>query len=169
MELREGEREAGKMALTPCRGDWDYRLLDSNSTATFVRGSAVGLLPNRTVGEYTSVMSQLLGIALNSSVDSAMYGGGKVLVAIPNGANCTVMVPMATNLARSALSIGTPVGVVKSGNTVDLLNEAPQASAFSRIGSIYGPPILSPFSQIEVALNNTAGTFFSSSTHTFAS
>jgi hypothetical protein len=156
------------MALTPCRGDWTYRLLDSNSTATFVRGSAVGLLPNRTVGEYTSVMSQMLGIALNSSVDSGAHPG-KVLVAIPSGADCTVMVPMTTSLARSALSIGTPVGVVKSGNTVDVLNEAPQASAFSRIGSIYGPPILSPVSQIEVALNNTAGTFFSSSTHTFAS
>lgn len=157
------------MALTPCRGDWTYRLLDSKSTATFVRGSAVGLAPDRTVIEYASVASQWLGIALNSSVDSAMYGGGKVLVAVPNGADCTMMVPMATNLARSALSIGTPVGVVKSGNTVDVLIEAPQASAFSRLGSIYGPPILSPVSQIEVALNNTAGVFFSSSTHTFAS
>lgn len=156
------------MALTPCRGNWSYRLFDSNSTATFVRGSAVGLLPNRTVGEYTSVMSQMLGIALNSSVDSIAHPG-KVLVAIPNGADCTVMVPTATNVARSELSLGTPVGVIKSGNTVDRLLEAPQASAFSRIGSIYGPPILSPLSQIEVALNNTAGTFFSSSTHTFAS
>lgn len=156
------------MPLTPCRGDWEYRLLDSNSTATFVRGSAVGLLPNRLVGEYASVMSQWLGIALNSSVDS-LAAPGKVLVAIPNGADCTVMVPMATNIARSALSIGTPVGLSKSGNTFDQLLENPQASAFSRIGSIYGPPILSPLSQIEVALNITSGTFFSSSTHTFAS
>jgi len=155
------------MALTPCRGTWTNRLLDSNSTATFVRGSLVGLLPNRTVGEYTSLMSQFLGIALNSSVDSLAHPG-KVIVAMPNGADCTVMVPMATDVARSALSIGTPVGVIKSGNTVDRLIENPQASAFSRIGSIYGPPILSPLSQIEVALNNTAGLFFSSSTHTFA-
>lgn len=156
------------MALIPARGTWTKRLLDSNSTATFVRGSAVGLLPNRTVGEYQSTMSQWLGIALNSSVDSYPYPG-KVLVAMPSGADCTMMVPMATNLARSALSIGTPVSVSKSGSTVDQLDSAPQASAFSRIGLIYGPPILSNFSQIEVALTNTAGIFFSSSTATFAS
>jgi hypothetical protein len=113
-------------------------------------------------------MSQWLGIALNSSVDSAAHPG-KVLVAMPNGADCTVMVPMGTSIARSELSLGTPVSFRKSGNTVDLLTEAPQASGFSRVGSIYGPPILSPLSQIEVALNITSGTFFSSSTHTFAS
>lgn len=156
------------MGLIPCRGNWDYRLLDSKSSATFVRGSLVDLAPDRTVIEWGSTRSQFLGIAQNSSVDSLMHPG-KVNVAIPNGADCTVMVPMATNLARSALSIGTPVSVSKSGNTVDQLDSAPQASAFSRIGSIYGPPILSPLSMIEVAINNTGGLFFSSSTHTFAS
>jgi hypothetical protein len=145
------------MPLVPCRG-WSYRLLDSNSTATFVRGSAVGLLPNRNVGEYQSTMSQ---------VDSLMHPG-KVLVAIPDGGYSTMMVPMATNVARSALSIGQPVAVEKSGNTVDRLVTAPQDSAFSRIGLIFGPPILSPLSQIEVALTNTAGVWFSSSTITVA-
>jgi hypothetical protein len=156
------------MGLISASGNWRKKLMDSNSTATFVRGSAVGLLPNRTVGEYTSVMSQWLGIALNSSVDSLMHPG-KVLVEIPSGADCTMWVPMATNLARSALSVGTPVGVSKSGNTVDQLDSAPQASAFSRIGIIYGPPILSGLSQIEVALTQTAGIFWSSSTATYAS
>jgi hypothetical protein len=155
------------MGLIPASGDWRYKLMDSNSTATFVRGSAVGLLPNRSVGEYQSTMSQWLGIAQNSSVDSLMHPG-KVLVATPNGADCTMWVPMATNVARSALSVGTPVGVIKSGNTVDLLTEAPQASAFSRIGFIYGEPVLSGFSKIEVALTNTAGVFWSSSTITVA-
>lgn len=155
------------MPLIPCRGDWTYRLLDSNSTATFVKGSAVALAPDRRVIEYSSVKSAMLGVAMHNSVDS--LPPGKVVVAIPNGADCTLMVPMATNLAASALSLGTPVGVTKSGNTVDRLDEAPQASAFSRIGLIYGPPILSPVSQIEVALVNTAGIFFSSSTVTVAS
>jgi hypothetical protein len=155
------------MGLKPCRGKWEYKLMDSNSTATFVEGSAVGLLPNRSVGEYQSTMSQFLGIALNSSVNSLAHPG-KVVVAIPDGGFCTMMVPMATNLAASALSLGTPVGVVKSGNTVDVLSEAPQASAFSRIGIIYGKPILSPTSQIEVALTHTAGVWFSSSTITVA-
>ena len=158
------------MPLVPCRGTWGKRLLDSKSTATFVRGSAVGLSPDRSVIEYASVQSQWLGIALNSSVDSLpMYPLSKTLVAIPTGADCTMMVPMATNIARSALSIGTPVGIKKSGNTFDQLDEVPQASAFSRIGIIYGPPILSPLSQIEVALTSNAGIWFSSSTATFAS
>ena len=156
------------MALIPARGNWAYRVFDSKSTATFVKGSAVDLAPDRTVIEYGSTRSQFLGIAMHNSVDS-LANPGKVVVALPNGGDCTMMVPMATNLARSALSIGTPVGVVKSGNTVDLLAEAPQASAFSRFGSIYGAPILSPLSMIEVAINNTGGLFFSSSTHTFAS
>lgn len=156
------------MALIPCRGTWTKRLLDSKSTATFVYGSAVALAPDRTVIEYASVKSAFLGIALHNSADS-LASPGKVLVAIPSGADCTMMVPMATNLAASALSIGTPVGVGKSGNTVDRLDEAPQASAFSRIGMIYGKPILSPLSMIEVALTNTAGVFFSSSTVTVAS
>jgi hypothetical protein len=155
------------MGLIPASGDWRYKLMDSNSTATFVRGSAVGLLPNRSVGEYQSTMSQWLGIAQNSSVNSLAHPG-KVIVAIPDGGFCTMMVPMATNLATSALSIGTPVGISKSGNTVDQLDSVPQASAFSRIGIIYGKPILSPTSQIEVALTNTAGVWFSSSTITVA-
>lgn len=153
------------MALTPCRGKWEYKLMDSNSTATFVQGSAVGLLPNRSVGEYASTMSQWLGIAQNSSVNS-LAAPGKVVVAIPDGGFCTMMVPMATNLAASALSIGQPVGIAKSGNTFDQLDSAPQASAFSRIALVYGKPILSPLSQIEVALTNTAGVWFSSSTIT---
>jgi len=154
------------MGLQKARGKWELRTLDSNSTATFVAGSAVGLLPNRRVGEYQSTMSQWLGIATHSSVDSVPPG--KVVVAVPDGGFCTMWVPMATNIARSALSIGTPVGVSKSGNTVDQLVEAPQASAFSRIGIIYGEPVLSPVSKIEVALTNTAGVWFSSSTITVA-
>ena len=156
------------MALTPCRGTWTNRLLDSKSTATFVRGSAVCLAPDRTVIEYASVKSAWLGIALNSSVDSGPYGGGKVLVAMPSGADCTFMGLIDTNLAASELSIGTPVAISKSGNTVDLIDEAPQASAFSRVGMIYGKPILSPVSMIEVACTNVAGVFFSSSTVTLA-
>lgn len=155
------------MGLKPCRGKWEYKLMDSNSTATFVEGSAVGILPNRTVGEYQSTMSQWLGIAMGSSVNSLAHPG-KVVVAIPDGGFCTMMVPMATNLASSAISLGQPVSVGKSGNTVDQLDAAPQASAFSRFGAIYGKPILSPVSQIEVALTNTAGVWFSSSTITVA-
>ena len=80
-----------------------------------------------------------------------------------------MMVPMATNLATSALSVGTPVGIGKSGNTVDQLDSVPQASSFSRVGLIYGKPILSPLSQIEVAITGDSGVWFSTSTITVAS
>lgn len=153
------------MGLRIAKGKWEYKLMDSKSTATFVEGSAVGLAPDRTVIEYASTQSQWLGIALHSSVNS-LQAPGKVNVAIPDGGFCTMWVPMATNLAASALSIGAPVGLAKSGNTFDQLDSAPQASAFSRIGLIYGKPVLSPLSQIEVALTNTAGVWFSSSTIT---
>ena len=154
------------MPLIPCRGEWVYRLLDSKSTATFTKGSLTDLAPDRTVIEYGSVRSQFVGIAMHNSVDSVPPG--KVLVAVPSGAGCTMMVPMATNLAASALSLGTPVGISKSGNTVDQLDSAPQASAFSRVGLIYGKPILSPASQIEVAITGDAGVWFSTSTITVA-
>lgn len=156
------------MGLIPARGRWEHRLLDSKSTATFVRGSALGLAPDRTVIEYSSLASQFLGIAMNSSVDSLMHPG-KVNVLVPDGGACTMWVPMATNLARSALSIGTPCSVSKSGNTVDQLNATPQASAFSQIGLIYSEPVLSVFSKIEIALTSTTGVWFSSSTITVAS
>lgn len=155
------------MGLIAARGRWEHRILDSKSTATFVRGSALGLAPDRTVIEYSSLASQFLGIALNSSVDSLMHPG-KVNVLIPDGGFCTMWVPMATNIARSALSIGTPVAVVKSGNTVDQLLQNPMDSAFSRVGIIYSEPVISNFSKIEIALTSTTGVWFSSSTITVA-
>src|SRR5690242_14412213 len=121
--------------LIPARGDWRYRLFDSNSTATFVKGSLVALNPRRLLVEYTSVSSAPVGIAMHNSADS--LPAGKVVVAVPAGGECTFMAQTGT-LALSALSLGQTVGIKKSGNTVDQV-DATLTSAVSAIGSIYGP------------------------------
>lgn len=153
------------MALIPNRGDWQQRLFDSNSTATFVRGSLVALNPRRLLVEYTSVSSAAVGIALHRSVDS--LPAGKVLVAVPS-AGCTFWAQTGT-LAVSALSLGQTVGISKSGNTVDQV-DATLTSAVSAIGHIYGSvKDTSGVSVIEVMWAPTQHVFGSASTNTFAS
>ena len=151
--------------LIPARGDWQQRLLDSNSTATFVKGSLVALNPRRLVVEYTSVSSAAVGIALHNSTDS--LPAGKVLVAIPNGL-CTFWAQTGT-LATSALSLGQAVGIKKSGNTVDQV-DATITSTVSVIGMIFAPvQDTSKVSVIEVSWSPTQHVFGSASSNTFAS
>lgn len=152
------------MALIPNRGPWEQRLLDSNSTATFVKGSLVALAPDRRVIEYSSVKSAALGIALHDSADS--LPAGKVLVAVPT-AGCTFWAQTGT-LATSALSIGQACGISKSGNTVDQVDTT-VASRLSTVGVIYGSvKDTSSVSVIEVAWSPTMGVWFSGSSNTFA-
>ena len=152
--------------LIPARGGWGYRLFDSNSTATFVKGSLVALNPRRLLVEYTSVSSAAVGIAMHNSTDS--LPAGKVLVAVPVGNECTFMAQTGT-LALSALSLGQTVGIKKSGNTVDQV-DATLTSAVSAIGSLYSPVRdTSSVSVIEVYWAPTQWVFGSASTNTFAS
>ena len=154
------------MALIPCRGDWAYRLLDSNSTATFVQGSLVALNPRRLLVEYTSVSSAAVGIAMHNSTDS--LPAGKVVVAVPAMGECTFWAQTGT-LALSALSLGQYVGIKKSGNTVDQV-DATLTSAVSAIGGIYGKvQDTSGVSRIEVYWAPTQWVFGSASSTTFAS
>lgn len=153
------------MGLIPARGDWWYRLYDSNSTATFVKGSLVALNPRRLLVEYTSVSSAPLGIAMGNSANS--IPAGKVVVAIPGG-GATFMAQTGT-LALSSLSLGQTVGIKKSGNTVDQV-DATLTSAVSAIGAIAGPAQdTSKVTVIEVAWAPTQHVFGSASTNTFAS
>lgn len=153
------------MTLIPNRGPWTQRLLDSNSTATFVRGSLVALDPRRNVIEYSSVKSAALGIALHDSADS--LPAGKVLVAIPT-AGCTFWAQTGT-LAVSALSLGQACGISKSGNTVDQVDTT-ITSTVSVIGYIYGSvKDTSSVSKIEVMWAPTQHVFGSASSNTFAS
>ena len=154
------------MALIPARGSWQYRLHDSNSTATFVYGSLVALNPRRLLVEYTSVSSAPLGIALGSSVNSLAHPG-KALVAIPDG-YATFWAQTGT-LATSALSLGQACGISKSGNTVDQVDTT-ITSGRSVIGYIAGPvQDTSKVSVIEVAWAPTQHVFGSASSNTFAS
>jgi hypothetical protein len=153
------------MALIPNRGEWTQRLFDSNSTATFVKGSLVALNPRRLLVEYTSVSSGAVGIALHNSANS--LPAGKVLVAVPV-AGATFWAQTGT-LAVSALSLGQTVAIKKSGNTVDQV-EGTLTSAVSAIGHIYGSiKDTSSVSVIEVVWAPTQHVFGSASTNTFAS
>lgn len=155
------------MSLIPARGEWRHRLLTSNSTATFVQGSLVALNPRRLVVEYTSVSSAAVGIALHDSVNS-LAAPGKVLVAIPCAPECTMWAPTGT-LAQSSLSLGQAVGIKKSGNTVDQVDQT-ITSTVSLIGLVYGPIVdTSGVSRIEIAWAATQALWFSGSSSTFAS
>lgn len=152
------------MTLIPARGEWEYRTLDSNSTATFVYGSLVAFNPARTLVEYTSVSSAAVGIAMQNSVNS--LPPGKVVVAVPTN-GCTFFAPTGT-LALSALSLGQAVGIKKSGNTMDQV-DATITSTVSVIGTIYRFPVdTSGQTKAEIAWQMGQGVWFSGSSNTFA-
>lgn len=152
------------MVLIPAGPYWEYRTMDSNSTATFVYGSLVGLNPARNLVEYTSVSSAAVGIAMQNSVNS--LPPGKVVVAIPT-AGATFYAPTGT-LALSSLSIGQAVGIKKSGNTVDQVDQT-ITSMVSIIGTIYKFPVdTSTVTKVEIAWSPTQAVFFSGSSNTFA-
>lgn len=154
------------MSLQPCRGTWDYRTLDSNSTATFVTGSLVAFNPRRLLVEYTSVSSSPVGIAMHNSVDS-LAAPGKCVVAVPLGGGCTFWAQTGT-LAVSSLSLGQTVGIKKSGNTVDQVDQT-LTSAVSAIGHIYSKVVdTSTVSKIEIAWAPTQYVWGSASSNTYA-
>lgn len=153
------------MGLIPAGGNWDYRTFDSNSTATFVQGSLVGLNPRRLLVEYTSVSSAALGIAMNSSVNSVIPG--KTTVAVPF-AGATFLAPTGT-LATSALSLGQACGIKKSGNTVDQVDTTITSTVSSLGIIIRGPFDTSGVTKVEIAWSPNMGVLYSGSTNTFAS
>lgn len=154
------------MSLQPSRGVWDYRTLDSNSTATFVMGSLVAFNPRRLVVEYTSVTSGAIGIAMGSSVNS-LAAPGKVVVAVPLGGGCTFWAQTGT-LGLSSLSYGQTAGIKKSGNTVDQVDQT-LTSAVSAIGHIYSKVVdTSTVSKIEIAWAPTQYVWGSASSNTYA-
>jgi hypothetical protein len=115
-------------------GDWNVRLFNTNSAATFLKGSLVALNGARDVVEYTSVMSAYLGVALQDSVNSLPVG--KVLVAIPqNGAIATTDV--APGLVISSLSIGEAMGCGKRANYMSFVTDD-TASVWSAVLTIAG-------------------------------
>jgi len=146
------------MGLRVARGNWQYRLLNVNSAATFVAGSAVKFNGARDVVEMGSAVTdtQVLGIALHSSANSCPTG--KVLVAIPGDRTCTFIAPTGAT-AGSSLSFGQGVGLAKSGNTFDQLS----ASVVTRHAQVAGT-FDSTNSLVELAFLADALQLFSTTT-----
>jgi hypothetical protein len=94
---------------------------------------------------------------------------GQGLVAVPSGGpECTFMAPTGT-LALSTLSLGQAVGIKKSGNTVDQVDQT-ITSTVSCVGVIYsGPYDTSTVTKVEIAWQAGQGVWFSGSSNTFAS
>jgi hypothetical protein len=141
--------------LTPARGDWEYRLFNTASAATYAKGNLVALNGARDVVEFTSAMSSHLGIALSASTASLPVG--KVLVAIPRP-GCTAYSDVTTSFAGSALSIGEVYSIGKHGNLNSYITT--RASVFSSVVEIVGP-LDSATSRIEVAFVQLGATLYS--------
>lgn len=151
------------LGFIPARGNWNIRQFDTTSTSTFLKGSLVELNGARTVIEYASASSSVLGIALQNSANSAPPG--KVLVAIPTP-GCTAMADVAAGMVASGLSIGEALGVGKQGNYMSFVTSH-AASIHSRIVTIVGA-LDSAASRIEVSFNQTFVEVFSNSSQTLA-
>lgn len=146
------------MGLRLARGDWLYRLLNVNSAATFVAGSAVKFNGARDVVEMGSAVTdtQVLGIAQHSSANSCPTG--KVLVAIPRNADCTFIAPTGAT-AASSLSFGQAGSLSKSGNTFDQIGMSTVTRHFQVVG-----PFDSAKSEVECAFLLDALQLFSTTT-----
>lgn len=97
------------MGLQTGRGRWIQRLYDITAASTFTKFDAVGIAPARTVSLYSGGDDNFLGVALHDS--AASLPAGKVVVAIPAGAECTVIADVPTGVAASSASIGQTVGL----------------------------------------------------------
>ena len=153
--------------LIPARGDWEYRLLDTASAATFGKGDAVTLDAGLKLRAYASTASSVVGIAMSHS--TASLPPGKVLVAIP-APGCTAISDLTTGIVQSDLSIGKVVGLAREGNHVSYTSTViGHASRHSALVTVVGP-INSLTSQVEVAfLMSAVGFYGSNSSATYAS
>ena len=148
------------MTLRLGRGDWEYRLLNTASAATFPGGGIVKFNGARDVAEMTSNVTDthLLGVSVHSS--QASLPAGKVVVAIPSE-NCTVYAPTGA-IAASALSLGQAVTFIKSGNTFSAIT----TSGVTKHGVVVGPVIqTSTVSVVEVSFLGDALQFYSNATN----
>lgn len=158
------------LGLTPARGEWEYRMLDVLSTATFKKGSGVNFNSAYQIREYASTDSQVVGIAMQdgSSARTGAAGRLQVLVAIPSP-KCTAYSDLTTGIAQSAMSVGKHVCLYKEGDYVSYASTVMgQSSRFSSALVVVGL-IDSLRSRVEVAFPMEAGAFYSTSSNTYAS
>lgn len=117
-------------AFQPVRGNWELRLMDTASAATFGKGCPVTFNTARTLQEPTTGSPNIIGIAMHASVDS--FPAGKVLVAIPMDATAVFTAAIETDVASSAISVYQSYTIEKSGNTLRVDVDS-QASAFVQL------------------------------------
>lgn len=156
------------LGVIPARGCWEYRLANTASAATFLKGCVLSLNPARTVREYLSTHSSAYGIAMCDSVNS--LPAGKVVVAVPTP-GCTAMADLSTGVVASLLSIGQVGAIQKVGNYSSFFTTSGAFSAFSSLFRVAAPYVDdSKISRIEVSpiLDNWTE-YGSASTSTFAS
>ena len=145
------------------RGCWDIRQFNTNSAATFLKGSLVELNGARDVIEYASASSSVLGVAMQDSANSTPPG--KVNVGIPTP-GCTAYADVAPGMVASAISVGEALGVGKRGNYMSFVTSH-SASIFSRIVTIVGA-LDSTTSRVEVTFNQSFVEVFSNSSQSLA-
>lgn len=139
-------------------GPWEIRQFNTNSAATFLKGSLVELNGARDVVEYASTSSSVLGIALGDSANS--LPSGKVQIAIPRP-GCTAIADVAPGIVASAISVGQAMGVGKRGNYMSYVT-SDAASVWSRIVTVVGA-LNSTTSRVEVAFIQNAAEVYSTS------
>lgn len=157
------------LGLVPARGNWEQRWFETGSAATFPKGSLVNFDDAYRLKEYASTDSQIVGIALSYSTQSTPIRGlNMVAVAVP-APNCTAEADITTGVVQSAMSIGKKIAFEKRGNYMSYASTViGHASRFSGIAQVLGP-IDAARSRVEVAFNQDAVAFYSTSSATFAS
>ena len=130
------------------RGKWTVREFNTTSTATYFPGALVSFnAALGTVSELSGGAPGFLGVALSYS--TASLPSPKVLVAIPNGPECTAFVDVPTGMVASRFSIGWAFGLYKVGNSMSYLTTAYTSDASTPL-QVVGP-CNSTFSTVECA------------------
>ena len=153
--------------LIPARGNWETRWVNTDSAATFAKGSLVNLGADNELEEYASTDSQFFGIALSHSTASTSIGGAnKIAVALP-GPGCTAWSDVTTGISASVLTIGRASLIYKQGNHMSYASTVMgEASRFSALATIAGP-VYSDTSPVEMAFNVLTYILYSASSHTY--
>ena len=137
------------------RGNWTYREFNTTSTATYFPGAIVafsGALG--TMSELSGGAPGALGIAMSYS--TASLPSPKVLVAIPNGPDNTVILDTGT-IATSLLTVGFSAGIYKLGNVNSVITMSYTSAAGKPF--VIASPINSANSTIECSIKYDAWTY----------
>lgn len=150
-------------AFQPVRGNWEKKLLDTASVATFGKGALVAFNTARTLQEATVGSEKIIGIALHRSVDS--FPAGKVLVAMPMDNSAVASCDVQTGVVISALSIGQCYTFEKSGNTQRIDTDS-QASAYLEI---VGPMLNGTIDSAQISATSRVEVVFLTNVRAFPS